>query len=703
MGAAEDHEDLTRLVLILFRLRARAPLDEIQQLHTRFGWLAAFAGDPPHERATKQAVRDRLAAKLNDWLPDTATGLEAIGLTMRRPVRHLIRRRLTGQASLKEDAAGLQTSWDDEQARDTWSVNTVTGWLRDAADSIATALLRSAGQPAGIRPPRPSDPAPASWQDGIYDGLVRREPLLAEIDTWLTSGTANLAILRGRPGDGKSCLLITFLRELVANRAGTGITLVAAIQRENRNADPFRLDDLLAAIVQHRLARAQPGDDIPTQYGGITSQDRLRQAEQVVMSQPRDQPALIVVDAIDQLEDDRGTGSFVEGLGRLVRAADGTGYRFLLASRRSLPVDIGSARAHVIRLRADEDESDLRTALAAIVEPLNDTDRVRVVEGLQRRADGNWLWACLNARRIVAEAPTVGVPDPIEPREGLDGLWSDGVESIARRVGPEIYRRSVRSLLGWLAAAIDGRLGVNELRYVGKLTRDELADIAEASEPFIDVREDGTFALCHPDFSRWVLHPEHGAVAAESAHHTLAVGLTEMGIVTGWSPVTKPYAALHVLDHWHATFVLDPFPPDRPERVARLQQLITDPRWADRAGTVLVPILNTAELVPELRMPNSDLPVRDSIRQVMTLAWTITLVGMVIYEQMSAETAELADDMIARHSESQISSREAYMELLALVPNPAELVSRVIWGGLLDGLITVTASEDGGVDLMPSA
>ncbi|HTZ43567.1 MAG TPA: hypothetical protein VMB79_06865 [Jatrophihabitans sp.] len=708
---ADRQAALATLIHLVLGGRPKGVLTrDIPQLFQRFRTLAPFARIAYAERAGAPELRGRLASELARWLPNDPAELRRRELPAEPDVRALIENVLGGERMTSERARKVPQSWDDPDPdhRVSRSKEWATEALRHAADLIAHRLLVEDADRAGPRQdadrvgPRPRRVAtrPSTWWLPAFDELARRSDSLAVLQAWL-DGDSPLLVLDGLPGAGKSSLLISLLRSLTG-RDGTPlgeVQVVSAILREPHKPDVFDMQGLLRAIVDAGIAAGVDPDLLPPGFGGLSlaGPALLPAAEFVIAQRSPDSPALIVVDGIDQIED-VGHEDVIDVLGALVRQAPGTGYRFVLSSRRTLPPGIDTNSAVRFRLDAEADAAVLEAVVAALLEPLHAEDRERTRDLLVNGSEGSWLWACLNARWIAREFAGRRITGQLELSHGLQGLWSDAMSSVARRLGTDSFNLAMRPLLACLAVASTGRLGRDELRWATGLGGERIADLARQCEPYVAREGAQEFRLCHPDLGRWVLGDQRWGYAEADAHLMLADGLVQLGQESGWRENTATYAARFVLDHYIGGLSLDPFRPDRTDKIARLLAVLLDQRFVDRVPHALdlfVQLSKLSLVVPDLNLPRTQLPLAGVLGYVMMHPTVIFVAGVPLaLEFTDAELDEV--ESVIRSGGTLLQMTERMFTVHAdLLARPG----KAVWAALIAGLIDVRVTGAGLLDV----
>ncbi len=704
--SGDQQAALATLIHLVLGGRPKGALTkDIPELFQRFRALEPFARIAYADRASAPELRGRLASGLARWLPNDPAELRRRELPAEPDVRALIENVLGGEPITSERARKVPQTWDDPDPGHyaTRSKEWATGVLRNAADLIAHRLLvEDAAQVAvSPAPPKRATARPPTWWLPAFDELELRTESLSVLQTWLAADTTPLLVLDGPPGAGKSSLLISLLRSLTA-RDGTSlgdVQIVHAILREPHKPDAFDMQGMLRAIVDAGIGAGVDPDLLPTGFGGfgLVGAAFLPAAEYVIAQQPPESPALIVIDGVDQIEDG-GREDVIDVLSALVRQAAGTGYRFVFSSRRTLPPGIGASSAVRFRLDAAADVAVLETVVTALLAPLHADDLVRIRDLLVNGSEGSWLWACLNARWIAREFAGKRVTGQIELSHGLQGLWSDAMSSVARRIGNDAFTLAMRPLLACLAVTTTGRLGRNELRWATGLDGERIVDLARQCEPYITREGEREFRLCHPDLGRWVLTDERWGYAEADAHLMLADGLVRMGQDSGWRENTVAYAARFVLDHYIGGLSLDPFRPDRANKIAHLLAVLLDLRFVDRVpnGLELFAQLNKLSLVvPDLNLPRTQLPLAGVLSYAVAHPTVMFLGGLpVVFELSEAETDAI---------ESVVRTGATLLQLADWVhtmhPDALTRPGKAVWAALITGLIDVRVTETGLLDV----
>jgi len=545
--------------------------------------------------------------------------------------------------------------------------------------------------------------------------LTPRHWALARIEEWLADGTGPpLLLVRGDPGSGKSSLLLQLIAAVTDPGSELGLggdRILSTILRDGRHTDDeYDASALLLDIVKGldrsdaatgldpALDRLVPLERNPLNVQveqnvtsaqivagvviNLTSPETLvEHAVRAIRATVASDRSLVIVDALDQAEDERAQG-FLQAIARICHAAAGRGLRVLCTSRRRLPIEIDPALSRSFDLTDDapDRDGDLQTYLADRLANYDAEERERLTTSILRGAHGNWLWAATNAAALERDAE-IG-PDQAERAplsEGLDGLYGDGVRRLQLLVGQEQWRTTVIPMLSAVACAFGGRLPFAEMRWVVKQEEAYLRDLVSSCEPFLDVTDDGQVRVFHPDFGRWLLGGNVAALSEPAAHLALARGLTELGEHTDWGPVTWPYAASRVVDHWCAAIILDPFHPNAEEHERKLWQLITSPGWAEHADLTFRTIEQVGFVAPAFRFPGSNLPLVAGIRAFFGSPAAEAIVGARLSTLLSdpevAEFEALLDLPYAR----------ALEWLKDHIPDIDPLVFTTLWGETIRG------------------
>lgn len=698
MAAPGDDEYVALEAMIRILLDGRPKgftVGDLPALHDRFGHLPPFEKYVWPGRVSARTLKQHLLRSFAEWLPSKAGDLKRLGLTSDPGGRHLVSRLAAGDKSIEQ----LPMDWDLIHRRD-WTHDQRSAYIAELSQGVAIQLMStaepsSAPEASPVTTPASPTPVQPTWRHSVFDGIRERPDSLATMHRWLERGSAPLLVVEGSPGTGKSSLLVSFLRSLDEMPE---VTIACAMVRDTRRADPFDAAALLRGVIAVDLDQvADPAlaDFLATSDLTLDPSRLLPLAERIIDARPADRPVVVVVDAVDQIED-ANRHDLIEVLDRLVRQAPGTGFRFVMSSRRALPAGLPSTLGVGLKLQEDSDPGVLAAELDHLLADLDAEDRPKVHGALLRGSAGSWLWACINARALVNESADGRVTWPLNLGEGIQSLWYDGMAGLSRRHGEATYDEVVRPLLGCLAVSTEGRLGLEELRWVLGVPADRLAQIARQAEPFVVFDQHArVLRLCHPDLGRWILHDSRWGMPEADAHLRLASGLLRFGERTGWAPITAGYAAPHVIEHFVAGISLDPFRPDRGEYVDQVGRLMGDTRRLSRVedGFALVQAVATVALVtPEVAAPHggdltrvlASLQASPEIRPVLG---NVLMLTDSVSTEVLARIGEMAMDL--RHWES--------MEHLAdWVRSEIPSAGRgfvFLWAAYLTGLITVSESE----------
>ncbi|WP_433610638.1 hypothetical protein ACQP2P_41840 [Dactylosporangium sp. CA-139114] len=536
---------------------------------------------------------------------------------------------------------------------------------------------------------------------------------LGRIEAWLNRVDGPPAmLLTGRPGSGKSSVLLQAWAGFEA--VGEHRRVIATVLRHSKVDNAFDASHLLVQIIDrlkagtdddHVLSVRAPAVVIENINQQVGSAERVAavavtvnatnfsalsglvpEAERRIRATPASEPALILIDALDQAEDE-GAEEFLRVLNTLTAAAQGTGVRFLCASRRRGSIWLDPARSVTLDLVEDAEDLDgeLRAYLGRRFAAVPGDDRGRLVEALVGGAQGNWLWATTNAAALEAEIAASGrVPQPIRLSAGLAGLYEDGIRRIQQHVSRPAWESKVRPLLGAVACSFSGGLGPTELRWVIGLDDADLDSLIEVCHPFVEPDPRRRIRLFHPDFGRWLLAGNIAGISEAAEHLRLAIGLTRLGTSASWGPVTEDYAASWVLGHWFSLFVLDPFHPDAERHEREVERILAEPRWLERAGPMLETIEQAGRIVPRLRLPGLALPLSVGFRALMHSDSVNRYIGVQVLSALSIQDLD---------EHAALAGNERTDWLKQRLPDYQARVSRAMWGGLLRGYYLVVSDS----------
>jgi hypothetical protein len=546
------------------------------------------------------------------------------------------------------------------------------------------------------------------------EALVSRPWAENRLAEWFHDGdAAPMMMIRGDPGSGKSSLLQQFGEAVPEER------LLATISRAGDESDAFDSLSLLRSVIdsltrlgvtaRESIPMPQPGNvTVNMNVGEVNSGEAagyvalmelttagglLPVAERLVRAVPTDWRPLILIDAVDQAEDEDAV-EFLEVTASLVRAAKGSGVRFLCASRRELPLVFDESCATNFNLTADAPKNgDLERYLTARFGHLEPSAQNRVVKAILGGADDNWLWAATNADSLESRIAEEGaVPEKIQMTAGLEGLYKDGVRRMRQRLGPS-WASLGRQLLTAVSCALDEHLTITELRWITRADPVQIEDTARDCEPFLRRTKDGV-RLFHPDFARWILADNVDGVTEEGGHLAVAQGFTELGRSAEWNS-TATNAASRVIEHWCALLVLDPFSPSLQEHEEELGRILMDPGWVEQAGIGLDAIEQAALLAPTLRFPRTNLPLGTGLRVLQDSLTARLLVGREIASNFPAEKL---DEFTELAKTPALGVRWLDRE----VQDHASVMMKTLWGRVVENRVTV-ARNDGELKAFVSA
>lgn len=536
--------------------------------------------------------------------------------------------------------------------------------------------------------------------------LAPRPWVLDRVQSWLEEeGAKPLMLVRGDPGSGKSSVLLQLAEDTPE------VPIIGFVSRAIGRSDRFDGPALLGTVIENmkdlgvQLEETEDGTQLPTHLSvhieasgneaptnilgaallSSSAQGRLAIAEKLIGAVPPERRMVLVVDALDQAEDEERY-EFLTIVASLVRAARGSGVRFVTASRRALPISFQESLTESFDLIADAppEADDLRRYLETRFQGIPEEDRQRAVTAIIDGAESNWLWATTNAESLEAEiAQTNGLPNPIRLTKGLEGLYVDGI-GVIRRCAGKSWEKTVRPILNAVAAATSEELAIIELRWVTGQDDAEIEDVARLCEPFLRQREKALMTF-HPDFSRWLLNGEVPGISAGAGHLALARGFTRFGRETQWAPVARN-AANKVLDHWWSVLVFDPFSPSASDYQEEIESILHDRDWALRSRVELDDIDQIALVSPTLRFPNSNLPLAAGLEALKNSPSAHGIVGQELIANIPDEQLKLFDDI-------RLNPMRALRWMDAEIPDYSVLAAQTVWPMVLDEEFLLGRSE----------